>query len=58
VDSVIANLELLPRKLNQNKNDTFGNRQLAHPQKLYQVDLLSVEGLKKSQSTGRGRLLP
>jgi len=57
LDNVIANLELLPLRLNESKNATIGDRQLSHAQKLYQAGLLSAEGLKKVQSSGRGPVL-
>ena len=57
LDHVVANLELLPLRLNESKNATIGDRQLSHAQKLYQAGLLSAEGLKKVQSSGRGPVL-
>ena len=53
LDNVIANLELLPLKLNESKNAKIGDRQLSHAKALYQAGLLSAEGLKKVQSAGQ-----
>ena len=58
LDNVIANLELLPLKLNEKKNDKVGDRQLSHAQKLYDAGLLRAEALRKAQRAGRGRLSP
>lgn len=52
LDNVIANLELLPLKLNQKKNDTVGDRQLSLAQKLYEAGLLSAKGLRKTRNAG------
>jgi hypothetical protein len=56
LDKVIANLELLPLRLNESKNAKIGDRQLSHAQKLYQAGLLSAEGLKKVQNASREHL--
>src|ERR1035437_9156558 len=50
LDNVIANLELLPLRINEKKNASIGDRQLSHAQKLYDAGLLSAEGLTKVQS--------
>ena len=51
---LIANLELLPLRLNEEKYDKIGDRQLSYA--LHQAGLLSAEGLKKVQNTRRGQL--
>ena len=53
LDNVIANLELLPLKLNEKKNDKVGDHQLSHAQKLYDAGVLSAPGLKKLQRAGQ-----
>jgi hypothetical protein len=53
LDNAIANLELLPLRLNESKNDKVGDRQLSHTKKLYEAGLLSAEGLRKVRSAGR-----
>ena len=55
LDNLIANLELLPLRLNEEKYDKIGDRQVSYA--LHQVGLLSAEGLKKVQNTRRGQLL-
>lgn len=44
LDNCIANLELMPLKLNQNKNDSIGPRQRDLAQKLYAAGLLENPG--------------
>ncbi len=46
LDNVIANLELMPLKKNEEKNDKVGSRQLDLARKLKKAGLLSPEGLK------------
>jgi hypothetical protein len=46
LDNVIANLELLPLRVNEAKNDKVGARQLDLARKLQKAGLLSPEGLK------------
>jgi hypothetical protein len=46
LDNVIANLELLPLRVNEAKNDKVGTRQLDLARKLHKAGLLSPEGLK------------
>lgn len=46
LDNVIANLELMPLKLNEGKNAKIGARQLDLARKLHKAGLLSSEGLK------------
>jgi hypothetical protein len=47
LDNCIANLELLPLKLNESKNDKIGARQIDLARKLHSVGLLSAEGKQK-----------
>ena len=51
LDCVIANLELLPLKVNESKNDKIGDRQRSLAKKLYQAGLLSADGLKVVQAS-------
>lgn len=53
LDCVIANLELLPMRLNQSKNDTIGARQRSLATKLHEAGLLTTEGLRKVQKAKR-----
>lgn len=53
LDCVIANLELMPLKMNMSKNDKIGERQLAVAQQFYAAGLLTVEGLKKVKAAGK-----
>ncbi len=46
---MIANLELLPLRLNESKNDKIGDRQRSLAVKLHEAGLLSAEGLRKVQ---------
>ena len=46
VVNVIANLELLPLKLNESKNDKIGDRQRDMAKKFHAAGLLSAAGLK------------
>ena len=56
LDNVIANLELMPLRMNESKNDKIGDRQLSLAQKFHQAGLLSAEGLKKVQNGRREQL--
>lgn len=47
LDRVIANLELLPLRLNQRKSDSVGERQVALARKLHRAGLLSTGGLAR-----------
>jgi hypothetical protein len=49
LDNVIANLELMPLRMNESKNAKIEDRQLSHAQKPYQAGLLSLQGLKVVQ---------
>ena len=48
LDCVIANLELLPLRLNESKNDKIADRQRSLPVKLHEAGLLSAGGLWKA----------
>ena len=46
LDNVIANLELMPLRLNERKNAKIGSRQRDLAKKFYQAGLLSRKGLE------------
>jgi hypothetical protein len=46
LDNVIANLELMPLRMNESKNAKIGQRQRALADKFHEAGLLSAEGLK------------
>ena len=46
LDNVIANLELMPLRMNESKNDKIGDRQRDMAKKLCQAGLLSKRGLQ------------
>lgn len=50
LDNVIANLELMPMRMNSSKSDKIGARQLDLARKLYSAGLLSAEGKRKLQN--------
>lgn len=50
LDNVIANLELMPLRMNESKNDKIGARQLDLAKKLHAAGLLSDEGKRKIDS--------
>ena len=52
LDNVIANLELMPLRMNESKNDKIGPRQLDLAKKLHAAGLLSAEGMQKINSHG------
>ena len=52
LDNVIANLELLPLRVNEAKNDKVGARQVDLARKLHKAGLLSPEGLKAVERKG------
>jgi hypothetical protein len=52
LDNVIANLELMPLKMNEGKNDKVGTRQVDLARKLKKAGLLSAEGLKAVERKG------
>lgn len=47
--NVIANLELMPAKMNAAKSDKVGERQRLLAKRLYEAGLLSAIGLKAVQ---------
>ena len=46
LDNVIANLELMPLRMNESKNDKIGDRQRDMARKFHQAGLLSRKGLE------------
>ena len=46
LDNVIANLELMPLRMNEGKSAKIGDRQRDLAKKLYQAGLLSKKGLE------------
>jgi hypothetical protein len=46
LDCVIANLELLPLRVNEHKNDTVGPRQVSLAKKFHDAGLLTKKGLE------------
>jgi len=50
LDNVIANLELMPLRMNESKNDKIGARQMALGKELRAAGLLSEAGFKQLQS--------
>lgn len=53
LDNVIANLELMPLKLNMSKSDKVTSRQTDFASKLSAAGLLSEEGLRRIRSAAR-----
>lgn len=49
LDNVIANLELMPSRMNSKKNDKVGQRQRAFARQLHEAGLLSTGGFKAVQ---------
>lgn len=49
LDNVIANLELMPKRMNSKKNAKIGRRQLSHAEKLLEAGLLSEVGVRALQ---------
>ena len=47
LDNVIANLELMPLKMNQSKNDKVGSRQKSLAKQFHSAGLLSASGLNE-----------
>jgi hypothetical protein len=45
LDTTLANLELMPMRMNSSKSDTIGERQLAMARKFHAAGLLSAAGL-------------
>ncbi len=54
-DNVIANLELMPVKMNERKSDKIGPRQLDTARKLRKAGLLSDRGLRAVEAAGESR---
>jgi hypothetical protein len=54
LDNVIANLELMPQRMNASKNAKVGQRQRALAEKFYTAGVLSKEGLKAVQCAANG----
>ena len=50
LDNVIANLELMPLRMNESKDDKIGARQIGLACKLHSAGLLSAEGKQKIDS--------
>ncbi len=46
LDNVIANLELMPLRMNESKNDKIGDRQRDMAKKFHHAGLLSKKGLE------------
>ena len=53
LDNVIANLELMPTRMNSSKRDKIGARQLDLAKKLHAAGLLSTEGKQTLESRAR-----
>ena len=53
LDNVIANLELMPLRMNEGKNARIGARQVDLARKLHKAGLLSSEGLKAVERNGK-----
>ena len=53
LDHVIANLELMPLRMNESKNDKVGARQTDLARKFNKAGLLSDKGLKAVESAAR-----
>jgi hypothetical protein len=53
LDNVIANLEFMPLKMNQSKNDKVGARQLDLARKLRDAGLLGEAGFRRVTAAGR-----
>jgi len=53
LDNVIANLELMPRRMNSSKRDEMGERQFSQAEKLHAAGLLSREGREKVRRASR-----
>jgi hypothetical protein len=53
LDNVIANLELMPLKMNEGENAKIGARQLDLARKLHKAGLLSSGGVKAVEKSGK-----
>jgi hypothetical protein len=56
LDKAIANLELMPLRVNERKNAQIGERQIDLARKLYRAGLLSADGLRKVEGVGLGEV--
>jgi hypothetical protein len=54
LDNVIANLELMPLRMNEGKNAKVGARQVDLARKFHQAGLLSSAGVRAVKSVGKG----
>jgi hypothetical protein len=52
LDNVIANLELMPQRMNAGKGNRVGERQLSHARALHEAGLLTAEGLRVVEAAG------
>jgi hypothetical protein len=50
LDNVIANLELLPLRMNERKNATIGDRQRSLAKRLFEAGPLSKAGLRRVEA--------
>jgi hypothetical protein len=55
LDNVIANLELMPLRMNEGKNDKIGKRQRDMAKKLYRAGLLSKRALATVEAARKAR---
>ena len=53
LDNVIANLELMPMRMNSSKNDRVGARQVDYARKLNEAGLLTKKVVKRVESAAR-----
>ena len=53
LDNVIANLELMPQRMNAGKGNRATERQVSHARVLHRAGLLSQAGLKTVQAAAR-----
>jgi hypothetical protein len=51
LDNVIANLELMPRRMNAGKRDRVGERQVDLARKFHEASMLNTKGLRAVQGT-------
>jgi hypothetical protein len=55
LDSVIANLELMPRRMNAGKRDRVGERQVDLARRLHMAGMLSTKGLRVVEAASSDR---
>jgi hypothetical protein len=53
LDNVIANLELMPMRMNSGKSDRVGSRQRDMARNFHKARLLSEKGLKAVEAAGK-----